>query len=72
MTKSQLCVHRGGGGAVLPYKKLYWNVPPDLVWFLRHFRPRKGIDFAHFALESGIVFEETTRVYKRICLFNSK
>ena len=62
----------GGGGEVPPYKKLYWNVPPELVWFLRHFRPRKGIDFAHFALESGIVFEETTRVYKRICLFNSK
>ena len=29
-------------------------------------------DFAHFGLESGMVFEETTRVYECIYHFNSK
>ena len=33
---------------------------------------KTGIDFAHFGLESGMVFEETTGVYERICPFTSK
>ena len=33
---------------------------------------KTGIDFAHFDLESGMVFEGTTGVYERICCFNSK
>ena len=36
------------------------------------FRPETGIDFTHFGLELGLVFEETTGVYERICRFNSK
>ena len=71
MTKSQLCVHRGGGGGT-PLQEAILECASQRVWFLRHFRPRKGIDFAYFALESGIVFEETMGEYKRICLFNSK
>ena len=27
---------------------------------------------AHFGVESGMIFEGTTRVYERICGFNSK
>ena len=35
-------------------------------------RSENGIDFAHFGLESGMVFEGTMGVYERICRFNSK
>ena len=31
-----------------------------------------GLHFAHFGLESGIVFDGTTGVYERICYFSSK
>ena len=37
-------------------------VPPQRVWFMHHFCLKMGIDFAHFRLESGMVFEETTGV----------
>ena len=43
-----------------------------MVWFLRRFGVKTGIDFAHFGLELGMVFEETTKVYERIYRFNSK
>ena len=33
---------------------------------------KAGIDFAHFGLESGMVFEGTTGVYERIYRFNSE
>ena len=36
------------------------NVPPHRVAFLRRFGLKKGIHFAHFGLESGMVFEGTT------------
>ena len=39
---------------------------------LRRFGLKTGIDFAHFDLESGMVFEGTTGVYERIYRFNSK
>ena len=45
---------------------------PQRVGFLRRFGLKTGIDWAHFSLESGMVFEETTEVYERICRFNSK
>ena len=45
---------------------------PQRVWFLRRFGLKTGIYFAHFGLESGMVFEGTTGVYERICRFNSK
>ena len=31
-----------------------------------------GVDFTHFGVELGMVFEETTGMYERICCFNSK
>ena len=40
--------------------------------FLRGFGLKACIDFAHFGLESGVVFEGSTRVYERIYSFNSK
>ena len=39
---------------------------------LRLFGLKTGIDFAHFGLESGMVFAGTTRVYGRIYRFNFK
>ena len=36
---------------------------PKEVGFLHHFGLKTGIDFAHFGLESGWVFEGTTGVY---------
>ena len=56
---------------VLPYISQRF-VPPNRVGFLRHFGLKTGIHFAHFGLESGMVFEGTTGVYERICCFNSK
>ena len=63
--------HPGGGGAT-PLYKLYRYLPPHRVGFLRRFGLKTGIHFAHFGLESGMVFEGTTRVYERIYRFNSK
>ena len=45
---------------------------PESVEFLRRFGLKAVIDFAHFGLESGVVFEGTTEVYERIYRFNSK
>ena len=41
-------------------------VPPQRVWFLGLFGLKTGTHFAHFCLESGMVFEGTTGVYERI------
>ena len=61
-----------GLGRGTPLYKPYRYVPPDRVRFLRRFGLKTGIDFAHFGLESGMVFEGTTGVYERIYRFNSK
>ena len=37
-------------------------MPPQRVWFLHRFGLKMGIDFAHFGLEPGMFFEETTGV----------
>ena len=60
----------GGGGT--PLYKLYRYVPPHRVGFLRGFDLKTDIHFAHFGLESGMVFEGTTEVYERLYRFNSK
>ena len=44
-----------GGGT--PLYKPYKYVPPLRVGFLRRFGLKRGIDFAHFGLESGMVYE---------------
>ena len=52
---------------------LYRYVPPHPVGFLHRFGLKTGIHFAHWGrLESGMVFEGTTGVYKRIYRLNSK
>ena len=59
--------------AMLPYiLKPYRYVPHQRVGFLRRFGLKTGIDFIHFGLESGMVFEGTTGAYERTYCFNSK
>ena len=61
----------GGGGT--PLYKLYRYVPIHQVEFLLRFGLKTGIHFAHFGLESGMVFEGTTvLLYERLYHFNSK
>ena len=56
-------------GGVLPYIGHIGMCPPppQRVGFLRRFGLKTCKEFAHFGLESGMVFEETTGVYERIC-----
>ena len=46
----------GGGGDSL--SKPYRYVLPQMVGFLRRFALKTGIDFTHFGLGSGMVFEQ--------------
>ena len=62
---------RAGGGGT-PLNKLYKYVPPHRVGFLHRFGLKTGIHFAHFGLESSVVFEGTAGVYERFYRFNSK
>ena len=55
-----------GGGGGIPLFKLYGVVPPQRGWFLRLVGLKTGINFAHFGLESGMVFKGTTGVYVSI------
>ena len=55
----------GGGGGTSLYKP-YRYVPPQRMWFGGLFGLKTGIHFAHFGLESGMVFEGTTGVCERI------
>ena len=52
--------------------KPYRYVPPHRVGFLHRFGLKTGIHFAHFGLESSVVFEGTAAAYERIYRFNSK
>ena len=61
----------GGGGAVTPLCKTCRYVPPYRVGFLRRFGLKPGKYFAHFGLESGMVFEGTTECMNIIYHFNS-
>ena len=47
-------------------------MPPHRVGFLHRFGLKTGIHFAHFGLESSVVFEGTAGVYERFYRFNSK
>ena len=42
----------------------YGYVPPQTVWFLRRFALKTGIDFTHFDLGSGMVFEQLRKCMK--------
>ena len=43
-----------------------------MVGLLRRFGLKTGVDFAHFDLESDMVFQEITGMYERIFRFNFK
>ena len=58
-----------GGGTPLEKPNRY--VPPQRVGFLGLFGLKTCIHFAHFGLELGMVFEETTGAYERTYYFNS-
>ena len=58
-------------GGTLFYKS-YRYVPPKRVGFLRRFGLKTGIDFAHFGLESSMIYEGTMIVYQCVCRYNSK
>ena len=51
---------------------VYRYVPPQRVWFWRRFGMKTGIDFAHFGLESDMVYKGTTVVYECVRRFNYK
>ena len=61
----------GRGWWGTPLYKLYRYVPPHQVRFFRRFGLKMGVNFAHFGLELGMVFEGTTGVYERSYHFNS-
>ena len=48
---------------------LYCVVEPKFGMVLRCFGLKTVIDFVHFGLESGIVFEGATVVYEHFCRF---
>ena len=56
---------------VLPYISYIGMCRPSGRVFAP-FWSENGYSFAHFGLESGLVFEGTTGVYERIYRFNSK
>ena len=63
------------GGGVLPYISQLLYVPPRQVGYLRRVCLKTGVTgvhFAHFGLDSGMVFEGLTGVYERFYRFNSK
>ena len=47
----------GSPGGGTPSYKPYRYVPPQRVWFWRRFGLKTGLDFAHFGLESGMVYK---------------
>ena len=47
-------------------------MPPQRVGFLRRFGLKTGIDFAHFGLELGMVFEETMGVHGEAARKNAR
>ena len=46
--------------------------PQRIYIFFSRFGLKTGLHFAHFGLESGIVFDGTTGVYELICYFSSE
>ena len=61
MSVIYFCV--GPGGGVLPYIS-HMGMCGHRAGFLRRFGLKIGMHFADFGLESGWVFEGTTRVYE--------
>ena len=61
VTTLEFCLPCVPGRTIL-YKP-YRCVQPQRVAVLRRFGLKTGIDFVYFGLESGMVFEGTTRSY---------
>ena len=60
-------------GGCTPLNRPYRYVPPYLVGFLRRFGLKTGlIHFAHFGLESDMVFEEATGIYERVASISNE
>ena len=57
---------------LLPYISHIGMCRPQRVGFLHRFGLKTGIDFAHFGLESGMVYDGTKVVYQCVRRFNSK
>ena len=55
-------------GSYKPYT-FFRYVPPHRLGFLRRFGLKMGVHFAHFGLESGMVFEGTTEFMKTYLSF---
>ena len=68
VTSLEFCLPCVLGGC--PLYKPYRCVQPQSVAVLRRFGLKTGIDFAYFGMESGMVFEGTTRSHHYH--FNSK
>ena len=67
------CRGRGGGYSLIQAIQVpVCAPPPHRVGFLGRFGLKTSTHFAHFGLESGMVFEGTAGVYERIYRFNSK
>ena len=49
-----------------PLLKPYGYVPSQRVGFLHHFGLKEGIDFAHFGLESGMIFKDSKWILENI------
>ena len=62
----------GGGGGYSLILAIKICATPHRVGFLSRFGLKTGIDFAHFGLESGMVFEGTTECMNLFIIFNSK
>ena len=62
----------GGGGGYSLILAIKICATAHRVGFLSRFGLKTGIDFAHFGLESGMVFEGITECMNLFIIFNSK
>ena len=54
------------------YKPYRYVPPPKDIYIFSRFGLKTGLHFAHFGVESAIVFDGITGVYERICYFSSE
>ena len=66
MTLSCDNTHKNSQGWGTPLSKLYRYVLPQQVWFLSCFGLKIVMDFEHYGVKSGMVFNKTTKV--EVCM----